>query len=171
VPRRVLRWSGIRCELSTDGAKVPVVGASPDAAVLEVKDSHAADGPLPVSGFKPIEIAGVGAAHPPLENAPPVVLERSDRLDSQIREGAQEPSCPLADSRMTSVDDVKRDILVLAIFGEELGDAVDIVPRPGGGPLLSYRHDLRSTSLTLHPAQHSNGAWTHRRSCSHSAAG
>jgi hypothetical protein len=124
-------------ELATDGAKVPIVGASPDAAILEVKDSHAADGPLAVRGCKPIEITGVGAAHPPLEDAPSVVLERSDRLDSEVREGVQEPGCPLADSRTSSIDDVKRDILVLAILGEELGEAVDIVPRPRGGPLLS----------------------------------
>lgn len=123
--------------MSTDGAKVPVVGASPDAAVLEVKDGDAADGPPPVRGRKPIEIAEVGPAHPPLEDAPPLVFKRPDRLDSKIRKGAQEAGCPLADSLKAPVDDVKRDILVLAILYEELDEALDIVPRPGRGPFLS----------------------------------
>lgn len=118
-------------------AEIPVVGAAPDAAVLDVKDCRATHGPLSMGGCKPVELAGVGAAHPPLEDALPVVLERSDWLDSKVREGAQEAGGPVADSRTASIDDLERDILVLAVIGEELSQAVDIVPRPGSGPLLS----------------------------------
>ncbi len=38
---------------------------------------------------------------------------------------------------MTSVDDVKRDILVSAIRGKESSEAFDILAGPSSSPLLS----------------------------------
>jgi hypothetical protein len=126
-----------RVELTADGAKIPVVSAPPDSAALDVKDRYAADGPLSVGGGKSVEIADMGATHPPFEHALPVVLKRSNGLNPEIGEGAQEAGCPVADALLASIDDVERDILVLTILGEKASEPLDIVPRPGSSPLLS----------------------------------
>lgn len=124
-------------ELRSDRAKIPVVSAPANAAVLDVKDRHAADRPPPVGRRKSVELADMGAAHPPLEQTLPALFERSNGLNLEIREGLQETGCPVADSRMTSIDDLKRDVLVLTVIREDLGEAVNIVPRPCIGPLLT----------------------------------
>ncbi|MGA9634364.1 MAG: hypothetical protein WBQ41_03890 [Solirubrobacterales bacterium] len=90
-----------------------------------------------MGGCQSVEFAYVGSTHFPFEDTYAAVLEGSDRFDSEIWKGVQEAGRPVADSLMTSVDDVKRDILVSAIRGKESREAFDILTGPSSGPLLS----------------------------------
>jgi hypothetical protein len=127
----------MRLELSANGTQVPVVGAPPDVPILEIQDRHTSDRPFPAGRCQTVEFARVGSAHLPLKQALPVVFERSDRFDTEIREGAEEAGCPAADPVVTSIDDPERNILVRTIVGKEPSQAFDVVSRPGSGPFLS----------------------------------
>jgi hypothetical protein len=57
-----------------NGAKARAVGAPRDAAILEVKDGHASDGPPTMRGYKSVEL--------PCPVPPPIV--HSDTFDAII---------------------------------------------------------------------------------------